>query len=101
MAIHYIFGLSTNAVLAAQVFTKTDDVCVRRATCQPRPGARLHRDPLWRPNPGRIPAVSRGAEVEATRKGLDVRYVITNITHGYRRVALRQSSTAHVDRRRT
>ena len=30
--VHYIFGLSTNAVLAAQVFAKTDDVCVRRAT---------------------------------------------------------------------
>jgi ribosomal protein S11 len=29
--IHYIFGLSTNTVLAAQVFTKTDEVCVRRA----------------------------------------------------------------------
>ena len=29
--VHYIFGLSTNAVLAAQVFAKTDDVCVRRA----------------------------------------------------------------------
>ena len=30
--VHYIFGLSTNAVLAAQVFGKSDDVCVRRAT---------------------------------------------------------------------
>src|SRR5271170_3062498 len=29
--VDYIFGLSTNAVLAAQVFAKTDDVCVRRA----------------------------------------------------------------------
>ena len=31
-AVHYIFGLSSNAVLAAQVFAKTDHVCVRRAT---------------------------------------------------------------------
>ena len=30
--VHYIFGLSTNAVLAAQIFAKADDVCVRRAT---------------------------------------------------------------------
>ena len=29
--IHYLFGLSTNTVLAAQVFTKSDEVCVRRA----------------------------------------------------------------------
>src|SRR6202451_2977705 len=29
--IHYLFGLSTNNVLAAQVFTKTDEVCVLRA----------------------------------------------------------------------
>ena len=29
--IHYIFGLSTNSVLAAQVFAKTDEVCIRRA----------------------------------------------------------------------
>ena len=29
--VRYIFGLSTNAVLADQVFAKTDAVCVRRA----------------------------------------------------------------------
>ena len=29
--VRYIFGLSPNAVLAATVFTKIDDVCVRRA----------------------------------------------------------------------
>jgi hypothetical protein len=34
--VHYIFGLSTNAVLAAQVFAKTDDVC-----------ACVARSPTW------------------------------------------------------
>ena len=31
------------------------------------------------------------ARIEATRKGLDVRYVVTNIAYAYRRVALRRS----------
>ena len=78
--VHYIFGLSTNAVLAAQVFDKSDEVCVRRAV-------------------GNLDAVRDYAEtryaakswlhlrrvvarIEATRKGLDVRYVVTNITYG-------------------
>ena len=46
--VRYIFGLSPNTVLAAQVFAKTDDVCVRRAIGQSGCGARLHRDPLRR-----------------------------------------------------
>src|SRR5450755_4286961 len=29
--VEYVFGLSKNAILAAQIFTKTDEVCVRRA----------------------------------------------------------------------
>src|SRR6202142_2198023 len=78
--VHYIFGLSTNAVLAAQVFIKTDDVCVRRATAnldvvrdytETRYGAKT-----WS-HPRRVVA-----RIEATRKGLDTRYVVTNITYG-------------------
>src|SRR5271168_996469 len=78
--VHYIFGLSTNAVLAAQVFAKTDEVCVRRATAnldvvrdytETRYGAKS-----WS-HPRRVVA-----RIEATRKGLDVRYVVTNITYG-------------------
>ena len=78
--VHYIFGLSPNAVLAAQIFSKTDDVCVRRATAnldvvrdytETRYAAKS-----WS-NLRRI--VSR---IEATRKGLDTRYVVTNITYG-------------------
>jgi hypothetical protein len=78
--VHYIFGLSTNAVLAAQVFAKTDDVCVRRAIAnldvvrdytETQYGAKS-----WS-HPRRVVA-----RIEATRKGLDVRYVVTNITYG-------------------
>jgi hypothetical protein len=78
--VNYIFGLSTNAVLAAQVFSKTDDVCVRRATAnldvvrnytETRYGAKS-----WS-HPRRVVA-----RIEATTKGLDTRYVVTNITYG-------------------
>src|SRR4249919_2169539 len=78
--VQYIFGLSTNAVLAAQVFAKTDDVCVRRAIAnldvvrdytETRYAAKS-----WS-HPRRVVA-----RIEATRKGLDVRYVVTNITCG-------------------
>lgn len=78
--VRYIFGLSPNAVLAAQVFTKIDDVCVRRA----RANLDVVRDytetryaaKTW---PHRRRVVAR---IEATRKGLDARYVVTNITYG-------------------
>jgi hypothetical protein len=78
--VDYIFGLSTNVVLAAQVFAKTDEVCVRRAIgdldlvrdyTETRYGAKS-----WS-HPRRVVA-----RIEATRKGLDVRYVVTNITYG-------------------
>jgi hypothetical protein len=77
--VHYIFGLSTNAILAAQVFRKTDDVCVRRATAnldvvrdytETRYGAKS-----WS-RPCRVVA-----RIEATRKGVDTRYVVTNIIY--------------------
>jgi hypothetical protein len=79
--VRYVFGLAGNAVLDAEVFAKTDEVCVRRAT------ARAQRDVLrdfteiryaaksW-PHPRRVVA-----RIEATRKGLDVRYVVTSIAH--------------------
>ena len=78
--VRYIFGLSSNTVLAAQVFTKTDDVCVRRA----RANLDVVRDYIetryaaksWS-HPRRVVA-----RIEATRKGLDVRYVVTNIKFG-------------------
>ena len=78
--VHYIFGLSTNAVLAAQVFAKTDDVCVRRAIA--------NLDVVRDYTEIRYAAKSWShlrrvvARIEATRKGLDVRYVVTNIKYG-------------------
>jgi hypothetical protein len=79
-AVQYIFGLQPNAVLAAQVFAKADEVCVRRACAnldvvrdytETRYGAKS-----W-PAPRRV-----AARIEATRKGRDIRYVVTNITAG-------------------
>jgi hypothetical protein len=79
-SVQYIFGLSGNAVLDAQVFAATDDVCVRRAIgklavlrefTETRYAAKS-----W-PHPRRVVA-----RIEATLKGLDTRYVVTNIAHG-------------------
>ena len=78
--VRYIFGLSTNAVLAAQVFAKTDDVCVRRAVA--------NLDVVRDYTEIRYAAKSWShlrrvvARIEATRKGLDVRHVVTNIKYG-------------------
>jgi hypothetical protein len=79
--VQYVFGLAGNATLGAQVFAKSDEVCVRRATARPQPDAL--RDFIeiryaarsWS-RPRRVVA-----RIEATRKGLDVRYVVTNIAH--------------------
>jgi hypothetical protein len=78
--VRYIFGLAPNTVLADQVFRKTDAVCVRRAVGN----LDVVRDytvtryaaKSWRQ------ARRVVARIEATRKGLDVRYVVTNITYG-------------------
>jgi hypothetical protein len=78
-AVRYVFGLSKNPVLNAKVFAKTDEVCARRATAnldvlrdftETRYAAKS-----W-PHPRRVVA-----RIEATRKGLDTRYVVTNIAH--------------------
>ena len=55
--VHYIFGLSTNAVLAAQIFAKTDEVCVRRAIAN-LDVVRDYTETLCGANPGRIRAAS-------------------------------------------
>jgi hypothetical protein len=76
-AVRYVFGLSKNPVLNAKVFAQTDEVCARRATAnldvlrdftETRYAAKS-----W-PHPRRVVA-----RIEATRKGLDTRYVVTNI----------------------
>lgn len=80
IAVDDTFGLSTNAVLAAQVFAKTDEACARRTIGDPDL-VRDHTETCYGAKSWPHP---RGvvARIEATRKGLDVRYVVTNITHG-------------------
>jgi hypothetical protein len=78
--VRYIFGLAPNAVLADQVFAKTDAVCVRRATGNldvVRDYAVTRYAAKSWSRPRRVVA-----RIEATRKGLDVRYVVTNISYG-------------------
>jgi hypothetical protein len=78
--VQYVFGLSGNAILDAQIFAVTDDICVRRA----RGRLALLREftetryaaKSWR-HPRRVVA-----RIEATLKGLDTRYVVTNLAHG-------------------
>jgi len=77
--VEYVFGLSKNAILAAQIFTKTDEVCVRRAIGN-LDVVRDYTETLYAAkswsHPRRVVA-----RIEATRKGLDTRYVVTSITH--------------------
>ena len=78
--VRYIFGFAPHAVLADQVFAKADAVCVRRATGN----LDVVRDYVatryaaksWL-HPRRVVA-----RIEATRKGLDVRCIVTNISYG-------------------
>jgi hypothetical protein len=77
--VEYVFGLSKNAILAAQIFTKTDEVCVGRAIGN-LDVVRDYTETLYAAkswsHPRRVVA-----RIEATRKGLDTRYVVTSITH--------------------
>ena len=76
----YIFGLSGNAVLDRLVEPIADDVRVRRAEAQ-APVVRRYTET-------RYGATSWGCErrvaarIEATPKGLDIRYVVTNLRRG-------------------
>jgi Transposase DDE domain group 1 len=78
--IDYIFGLPGNAVVDRLVEPVADEVRVRRAQtqalavrryCETRYGARS-----WHCE-RRV-----AARIEATTQGLDIRYVVTNITAG-------------------
>jgi Transposase DDE domain group 1 len=75
--VQYIFGLATNAKLAALVEAKADEVRVRRAT-GPDKTVRDHTEITYGANswsqPRRVIA-----RIEATPLGLDIRYVVTNI----------------------
>jgi Transposase DDE domain group 1 len=96
--VRYIFGLPPNAVLADQVFPKADAVCVRHATG--------NLDVIRDYAVTRYAAKSWSrfrrvvARIEATQKGLDVRYVVTNISYGTP-AWLYDDLTALAGRRRT
>ena len=76
----YIFGLGPNKVLAEQVFPKLDGCCVRRALAQ----AEKVRDFTWTRYAAKSWSRARRvvARIEVTRKGADIRYVVTNIRGG-------------------
>jgi hypothetical protein len=76
----YIFGLAPNKVLAEQVFPKLDECCVRRALAQ----AEKVRDFTWTRYAAKSWSHTRRvvARIEVTRKGADVRYIVTNIKGG-------------------
>jgi Transposase DDE domain group 1 len=78
--VKYIFGLGPNKTLAKQIFAKLDDVCVRRAVGQLDKvrgfAATRYAAKSWS-RPRRVLA-----RIEATKKGADVRYIVTNLTKG-------------------
>src|SRR5271165_3042603 len=102
--LHYVFGLSGNAVLDQMVEPIADDVRVRRAEAQARLVAMRRAEPpvdtaRLRHAEAQANAVRRHTEVsygakswkcqrrvaariEATPKGLDIRYVVTNLAGG-------------------
>lgn len=97
-AVTYIFGLAPNKVLAEQVFPKLDACCVRRALAQ----AEKVRDFTWTRYTAKSWSRARRvvARIEVTRKGADVRYIVTNIKGGTAR-HLYKRSIARVARQRT
>jgi len=76
----FIFGLAPNKVLAEQIFPKLDACCVRRARAQ---AEKVREFTLtWYAAKSWSEFRRVAARVEVTRKGADVRYVVTNIRGG-------------------
>lgn len=76
-AVHYAFGLSKNETLDALVFAKADEVRTRRAIGN-LDGVRDFTETRYAAKSwSRLRRVV--ARIEATRKGLDIRYVVTSI----------------------
>ena len=76
----YIFGLSGNDVLDRLVDPIADDVRVRRAEAQ-EPVVRRHTETRYGAKSWRCER-RVAARIEATPKGLDIRYVVTNLAGG-------------------
>ena len=98
--VHYIFGLSTNTVLAAQVFIKTDDVCVRTTRNANLDVVRDYTETRHRRQILVASLPRRGTDRGDDEKGLDTRYVVTNITYGTWCGSM-TASTQHAGRQRT
>ncbi len=78
--VDYILGLPGNAVLDRLVEPAADDVRVRRAEAQ-APVVRRYTETHYGAKSWRCER-RVAARIEATTKGLDIRYVVTNLTHG-------------------
>ncbi len=78
--VRYIFGLAPNKVLAEQIFPRLDECCVRRAIGQLDKVRDFSTTRYAAKSWSRLRRVV--ARIEATRKGADVRYVVTNIKTG-------------------
>jgi hypothetical protein len=78
--VKYVFGLGPNKTLAKQIFARLDNVCVRRAIGQ----LEKVRDFATTRYAAKSWSRSRRvlARIEATKKGADVRYIVTNLTKG-------------------
>ena len=78
--VRYVFGLAGNSVLDVKVFPETDAICVKRA-CWNLDVLRDFTETVYRAK-----SWSRErrvvARIEATRRGLDIRYVVSNIARG-------------------
>ncbi len=95
----YVFGLTGTKALAAKVEDIADTIRVVRAIGD-KDAVRgfaetTHAAKSWRQQ-RRV-----AARIEATRLGLDIRYVVTKHRHRHARLALRSSCTAPADRPRT
>ena len=78
--VDYILGLPGNAVLERLVEPQADDVRVRRAEAQ-APVIRRYTETRYGARSWRCER-RVAARIEATTKGLDIRYVVTNIARG-------------------
>jgi hypothetical protein len=78
--VDYILGLPGNAVLDRLVEPQADDVRVRRAEAQ-APVVRRYTETRYGAKSWRCER-RVAARIEATTRGLDIRYVVTNIARG-------------------
>src|SRR4051794_21988265 len=78
--VDYILGLPGNVVLDRLVEPQADDVRVRRAEAQ-APVVRRYTETRYGARSWRCQR-RVAARIEATTKGLDIRYVVTNIARG-------------------